>query len=133
MVPLPRYTTVGGIPLPELMDAETIEAIVERTKFGGGEIVKLEGTSAWYAPGAAAAQMVESIVKNSGRVLPCAAWLTGQYAEEGIFIGVPARLGTNGIEEIIEIELEDSEQALMRDSAQHVRDNLATLERLQAQ
>ena len=130
MVPLPRYTTVGGIPLPELLDDEKIGAIVDRTKFGGGEIVKLMGTSAWYAPGAAAAQMVESIVKNSGRVLPCAAWLTGQYGEEGIFIGVPARLGTNGIEEIVQVSLNDSEQQLMHDSAAHVRENLAALERL---
>ncbi len=131
MVPLPRYTTVGGIPLTELMDAETIEAIVERTKKGGGEIVKLMGTSAWYAPGAAAAEMVEAMVKNSGRVLPCAAWLTGQYGLNDLFIGVPVRLGHNGIEEVIEVTLDDDEIALMNDSAEHVRKNLANLERLQ--
>ncbi len=132
MVPLPRYTTVGGIPLPQLMDAEKIQAIVERTKFGGGEIVKLMGTSAWYAPGAAAAQMAESIVKDSGRVLPCAVWLNGQYGHSNLFIGAPARLGRNGVEEIIEVELTAEEQALMDASATHVRQNIETLERLQA-
>jgi len=131
MVPLPRYTTVAGIPLPDLMDADKIEAIVQRTKMGGGEIVKLEGTSAWYAPGAAAAEMVEAIVKNSGRVLPCAVWLSGQYGEEGIFIGAPAKLGRKGVEDIIEIPLNEEEKALMVNSATHVRDNLAALERLE--
>jgi len=131
MVPLPRYTTVGGIPLPELLDEDKINAIVERTKAGGGEIVKLEGTSAWYAPGAAAAQMVEAIVKNSGRVFPCAVWLSGQYDDEGIFIGAPARLGRNGVEEIIEVDLNDEEKAMMKASAEHVHANLAALERIQ--
>lgn len=131
MVPLPRYTTIGGIPLPNLMDADKIGTIVDRTKAGGGEIVKLEGTSAWYAPGAAAAEMVEAIVKNSGRILPCAVWLSGQYGEEGIFIGAPIRLGRNGVEEIIEVPLDESEQELMKSSAGHVRDNLAALERLE--
>lgn len=131
MVPLPRYTTIGGIPLTELMDNETIDAIVARTKAGGGEIVKLEGTSAWYAPGAAAAQMVEAIVKDSGRVLPCAVWLTGQYGQEGIFIGAPCKLGRNGVEKIVEVELDETEQAFMVQSAEHVRANLASLERLQ--
>ena len=131
MVPLPRYTTIGGIPLPELMDEETINAIVERTKFGGGEIVKLMGTSAWYAPGAAAAEMVEAIVKDSGRVLPCAVWLNGKYGEKGLFSGAPTRLGRNGVEEIIEVELTEAEQALWNTSSDHVRANLATLERIQ--
>ncbi len=131
MVPLPRYTTIGGIPLPNLMDEDKIEAIVNRTKVGGGEIVKLEGTSAWYAPGAAAGEMVEAIVKNSDRILPCAVWLSGQYGEEGIFIGAPVRLGRNGVEAIIEIPLDESEQESMRSSAAHVRDNLAALERLE--
>lgn len=131
MVPLPRYTTVGGIPLTELLDDDKTTAIVERTKKGGGEIVKLIGTSAWYAPGAAAAQMVEAIVKDSGRVVPAAAWLTGQYGHEGIFIGAPVRLGRNGIEEIIEVDLNASEQALMDTSASHVRANLEVLERVQ--
>ena len=108
MVPLPRYTTIGGIPLTNLMDREQIDAIVERVKQGGGEIVKLMGTSAWYAPGAAAAEMVEAIVKNSGRVLPCAAWLNGQYGLENLFIGVPVRLGQRGIEEIIEVDFNEA-------------------------
>lgn len=132
MVPLPRYTTIGGIPLPDLMDESKIEEIVERTKGGGGEIVKLQGTSAWYAPGAAAAEMVESIVKDSGRVLPCAVWLNGEYGVSDLFIGVPVRLGRNGVEEIIVVDLNDQEQRLMDDSAQHVRDNLDALERLQS-
>ena len=132
MVPLPRYTTVGGIPLTELMEADKIAAIVERTKKGGGEIVKLMGTSAWYAPGAAAAEMVEAMVKDSGRVLPCAAWLTGQYGLNDLFIGVPVRLGKNGVEEVIEVDLDAAETALMGESAEHVRTNLAALERLQA-
>lgn len=132
MVPLPRYTTVGGIPLLDLMDAATAEAIVDRVKKGGGEIVQLVGTSAWYAPGAAAAEMVEAIVKDSGRILPCAAWLTGEYGLSDFFIGVPVRLGAGGITEIIEVNLNEAETALMAASAEHVRTNLAALERLQA-
>ncbi len=132
MVPLPRYTTVAGIPLPQLLDKEKIDAIVERTKFGGGEIVKLMGTSAWYAPGAAAAEMVESIVKDSGRVLPCAVWLNGQYGLSDLFIGAPVRLGRNGVEEIIEVELDAEERKLLEVSAEHVRANVAKLEELQA-
>jgi malate dehydrogenase len=132
MVPLPRFTTIGGMPLSDFMDSDTTEAIVARTKVGGGEIVKLEGTSAWYAPGAAAAQMVEAIVKDSGRVLPCAVWLTGQYGEEGIFIGAPCRLGRKGVQEIVQVELSESELAMMRESADHVRANLASLKRLQS-
>ena len=131
MVPLPRYTTIGGIPLGQFLDDDTINGIVERTKKGGGEIVGLMGTSAWYAPGAAAAEMAEAIIKDSGRVLPCAAWLTGQYGLNDLFIGVPVRLGKNGIEEIVEVELDDAEKNLMQESAQHVRDNLESLERLQ--
>ncbi len=132
MVPLPRYTTVAGIPLPQLLDRDKIDAIVERTKFGGGEIVKLMGTSAWYAPGAAAAEMVESIVKNSGRVLPCAVWLNGQYGLSDLFIGAPVRLGAGGVEEIIEVELDEEERKLLDASAAHVRANVAKLEELQA-
>ena len=132
MVPLPRYTTVSGIPLPQLLGEARIDEIVERTKVGGGEIVQLMGTSAWYAPGAAAAEMVEAMVKDSGRVLPCAAWLTGQYGIEGLFIGVPVRLGRRGIEEIIEVKLSDNERSLLEESASHVRENLTTLERLQS-
>lgn len=130
MVPLPNFTTVGGIALPELMSDDKIDAIVERTKFGGGEIVKLMGTSAWYAPGAAAAEMVEAIVKDSNRVLPCAVWMKGEYGLNDLFIGAPSRLGRNGLEEILEVSLTDDEQALLEESAQHVRDNLAALERI---
>ena len=132
MVPLPRYTTVGGIPLSELMDSEQINQIVERTKVGGGEIVKLMGTSAWYAPGAAAAEMVEAIVKDSGRVLPCAVWLDGQWGLKDLFIGAPARLGRNGVEEVVEVSLNNEERALLEQSAAHVRNGIADLERIQA-
>lgn len=130
MVPLPRYTSVSGIPLPELMDQDKIDAIVQRTKTGGGEIVKLMGTSAWYAPGAAAAEMAEAIVKDSGRVLPCAARVTGQFGLDDIFIGVPVKLGKGGIKEIIDIPLSTDEQALMNNSAEHVKTNLESLKRL---
>lgn len=133
MVPLPRYTTVSGIPLPQLLSTERIDQIVERTKFGGGEIVKLMGTSAWYAPGAAAAEMVEAIIKDSGRVQPCAAHVNGQYGLRDIFIGVPVRLGRNGAEEVIEVELDEKERALLNESAGHVREAIESLERLQAQ
>ena len=131
MVPLPRYTTVGGIPITEMLDMDKLEGIVNRTKTGGGEIVKLMGTSAWYAPGAAAAEMVEAIVKDSGRVLPAAAWVNGQYGLEGMFIGVPVKIGRNGVEEVVVVDLDDAEQKLMDESAEHVRANLEALERIQ--
>ena len=121
MVPLPRYTTVGGIPVTELLSKEKLDAIIERTKFGGGEIVKLLGTSAWYAPGAAAAQMVEAIVKDQKRVLPVCSWLTGEFGQEDIYLGVPVVLGKNGIEKILEVELNNDEKALLEDSAKAVR------------
>lgn len=133
MVPLPRYTTVAGTPLTDLMSAKQIDAIVERTKFGGGEIVKLMGTSAWYAPGAAAAEMVEAIIKDNDRVLPAAAWTTGQYGLDGLFIGVPVKLGRGGVKEIIEIELSEAERALLEASAGHVRESVEALERIEAQ
>ena len=98
MVPLPRYTTVGGIPVTELIEKDKLDAIIERTKFGGGEIVKLLGTSAWYAPGAAAAQMVEAIVRDQRRVFPVCALVNGQYGLDNLYIGVPVILGKNGIE-----------------------------------
>jgi malate dehydrogenase len=122
MVPLPRYTTVGGIPVTELIDADKLDAIVERTKKGGGEIVNLLGTSAWYAPGAAAAQMVEAIVRDQRRVFPCCAWLTGEYGVNDLYLGVPVILGKNGIERIIELDLNDDEKALLRESESAVRD-----------
>jgi len=121
MVPLPRYTTVSGIPVTELIPADKLNAIIDRTKNGGGEIVNLLGTSAWYAPGAAAAQMVESIVKNENRIFPCCVMLNGQYGLKDIYLGVPAKLGKNGIEQIIELKLNDAEMGLMTASAKAVR------------
>ncbi len=121
MVPLPRYTTVGGIPVTEMIDADKLEEIVDRTKSGGGEIVKLLGTSAWYAPGAAAAQMVEAIVKDQRRVFPVCAWLTGEYDQNEIYLGVPVILGKNGIEKIIELDLNKEEKALLQESSVAVR------------
>lgn len=131
MVPLPRFTTVAGTPLTALMSAQDIDDIVVRTKGGGGEIVKLMGTSAWYAPGAAAAEMCESIVKNSGRVLPCAAWVDGQYGLHDLFIGVPVRLGRNGVEEILELDLDQDELDLLKASAEHVDANVARLKEIE--
>ncbi|HKK78525.1 MAG TPA: malate dehydrogenase [Phaeodactylibacter sp.] len=121
MVPLPRYTTVSGIPVLEMIDKEKLQAIVDRTKMGGGELVKLMGTSAWYAPGAAAAQMVETIVRDEQRIFPCCAKLDGQYGLNDLFLGVPVKLGKNGIEQIIELELNEDEKALLDTSADHVR------------
>lgn len=128
MVPLPRYTTVGGIPVTELIDKDKLDAIIERTKFGGGEIVKLLGTSAWYAPGAAAAQMVEAIVRDQKRVLPVCAWLEGEYGLNDIYLGVPVILGKDGIEKIIEVELNAEEKALLNDSAEAVRNVMQVLD-----
>ena len=122
MVPLPRYTTVGGIPVTEMIDAEALEAIVQRTKKGGGEIVQLLGTSAWYAPGAAAAQMVEAIVKDQKRIFPCCARLTGQYGLSDLYLGVPVKLGAKGIEEVIELDLNEDEMALLHESAKAVKE-----------
>ncbi|GJM32785.1 MAG: malate dehydrogenase [Saprospiraceae bacterium] len=121
MVPLPRYTTVAGIPVTELIDEKDLDAIVDRTKVGGGELVKLMGTSAWYAPGAAAAQMVEAILKNENRIFPCCAMLNGQYGVKGLFLGVPVKLGKAGIEQIIELKLNKEEMHLLEESAGHVR------------
>lgn len=120
MVPLPRYTTVAGIPVTELIEEDKLDAIVERTKKGGGELVKLMGTSAWYAPGAAAAQMVEAILKNENRIFPCCAMLNGEYGLKDMFLGVPVKLGANGIEQILELQLNDAELKLLKTSADHV-------------
>lgn len=128
MVPLPRYTTVGGIPVTELISEEKLNAIVDRTKVGGGEIVKLLGTSAWYAPGAAAAQMVEAIVRDQRRVFPVCALLNGEYGMDGIYLGVPVILGKNGIEKIIELDLNEDERALLDESAGHVRSVMKVLD-----
>ncbi|MFK8055024.1 MAG: malate dehydrogenase [Saprospiraceae bacterium] len=132
MVPLPRYTTVAGIPVTELIDTDKLDAIVQRTKKGGGELVGLMGTSAWYAPGAAAAQMVESIVKNENRIFPCCAYLTGEYGLDDIYLGVPVQLGENGITRIIELDLNADEQALLKTSAGHVREVIGTYQKMSA-
>jgi malate dehydrogenase len=121
MVPLPRYTTVSGIPVTEMIDKDSLDAIVERTKVGGGELVKLMGTSAWYAPGAAAVQMVETILRDENRIFPCCVRLEGQYGMSGIFLGVPVKLGKSGIAEIIELPLDEDEMKLLRDSADAVK------------
>lgn len=121
MVPLRRYTSVKGIPITELLTKDQIDKIVDRTRKGGGELVNLMGTSAWYAPGAAAAQMVESIVDDQKRIFPVCARLTGQYGIDDLYIGVPVKLGKNGIEEIFELNLNDKEYKLLHDSADQVR------------
>jgi len=122
MVPLPRYSTVAGIPITELIAKERIDAIVERTRNGGKEIVDLLGTSAWYAPGASTVEMVEAIVKDKRKILPCAAFLEGEYGFNDLFVGVPVKLGRNGLEQIIEIKLEEDEAAALRKSADAVQE-----------
>ena len=131
MVPLPRYTTVAGIPVTELVEKEKLDAIIERTKFGGGELVKLMGTSAWYAPGSAAAQMVEAIVRDQKRIFPCCAWLQGEYGMKDIYLGVPVKLGKNGIEEIIELQLNADEKELLTNSAGAVKEVMNVLDGMQ--
>ncbi len=130
MVPLPRYTTVAGIPVTQLIDQESLDAIIQRTKMGGGELVKLMGTSAWYAPGAAAAQMVEAIVKDQKRVFPVCVKLEGEYGIDDCYLGVPVVLGKNGIEKFIEIDLNEEEKASLETSRQHVREVMEVLEKL---
>jgi malate dehydrogenase len=121
MVPLPRYTTVAGIPVTDLVEEERLNEIVQRTKVGGGEIVNLLGTSAWYAPGAAAAQMAEAILKDEKRIFPVCAWLQGEYGMKDLYLGVPVVLGKNGIEKIVELKLDNDEMALLEESAGAVR------------
>lgn len=128
MVPLPRHTSVSGIPVTELLNQEEIDKIVERTKKGGGELVNLMGTSAWYAPGAAAAQMVEAIVDDQQRVFPVCALLTGEYGLKDVYLGVPVKLGANGIEEIIELKLNKEEQKALAESAASVKSMLTVLD-----
>jgi malate dehydrogenase len=130
MVPLPRYTTVAGIPVTELIDKQKLDAIIERTKFGGGELVKLMGTSAWYAPGAAAAQMVESILKNQRRVFPVCIKLDGEYGIDDCYLGVPVILGKNGVEKVLELDLNAEEKALLEVSRGHVKEVMAVLDKL---
>ncbi len=132
MVPLPRYTTVSGIPITELLEKEKLDAIVERTKKGGTEIVNLLGTSAWYAPGVAAAQMVEAIVKDQKRIFPCCAWLQGEYGLKDIYLGVPVKLGKKGIEQVIELKLNEAEKQLLNASAKAVREVMDVLDKMNA-
>ncbi len=122
MVPLPRLTSVHGIPVTDLLSEDKITACVERAKVGGGEIVKLMGTSAYYAPASGTIQMVEAIVKDKKRIIPSAAYLDGQFGANGLFVGVPAMLGTGGVEKIVEFKLTDEEQKLFDESASHVAD-----------
>jgi malate dehydrogenase len=122
MVPLPRYSTVAGIPITELISKERIDAIVERTRNGGAEIVNLLKTSAWYAPGAATVEMVEAILRDKRKILPCAAYLTGEYGISDLYVGVPIKLGKNGMEQIIEITLTDDERAALNKSAAAVKE-----------
>jgi len=127
MVPVVSATSVGGVPLRKLVSEDAIQAMVERTAKGGGELVKLLGTSAWYAPGAAAAQMVDSIMLDEKRVLPCTAHLEGEYGIDGLYMGVPVKLGRGGIEEIVELELSEDEQTMLNESADAVREVVGVL------
>ena len=122
MVPLPRYSTVAGIPITELMTKERIDAISKRTADGGAEITKLVGTSAWYAPGSAAAQMVEAILKDKKKILPCSVFLQGEYGIQNLFVGVPVKLGARGVEQIIQIKLTPEEDAALKKSAGAVKE-----------
>jgi malate dehydrogenase len=128
MVPLPRYSTVAGIPLPDLMDQATIDRLVKRTANGGGEIVNfLKTGSAYYAPSSSAVQMVESIVKDKKRILPCSAWLQGEYGLKDVYLGVPIKIGKKGMDQIIQIKLTPQEQAALNKSADDVKANIAKL------
>jgi malate dehydrogenase len=122
MVPLPRYSTVAGIPLTELLPKERIDAIAKRTADGGAEITKLVGTSAWYAPGQAAAEMCEAILKDKKKILPCSVFLQGEYGVRDLFVGVPVKLGARGVEQIIQITLAPDEEAALRKSAGAVKE-----------
>jgi len=128
MVPIVSATSVGGIPLTKLASAEAIEAMVERTRKGGGEIVELLGTSAWYAPGAAAAEMVDAICLDQKRILPCTAYLEGEYGIDGLYVGVPVKLGSGGVEEIVELDLSDAERAELEASSSAVREVVGVLQ-----
>jgi malate dehydrogenase len=127
MVPVVSATTVGGVPLEQLASKSRIAKLVQRTRVGGGEIVELLGTSAWYAPGAAAAQMVESIVLDQKRVLPCTALLEGEYGVRGLYMGVPVVLGSGGVEEIVQLKLSADEKKMLKDSAAAVREVVGVL------
>jgi malate dehydrogenase len=127
MVPLPRHTSVAGIPVRELLDEEKLQAIISRTRKGGGEIVGLIGVSAWYAPAAGAAEMVEAIIRDQKRVIPSAVLLNGEYGYNGLYVGVPAVLGKNGVEKVIEMELNDEEKAMLDVSAKAVQSVVGVL------
>ncbi|HLO89846.1 MAG TPA: malate dehydrogenase [Lentimicrobium sp.] len=130
MVPLPRFTSVAGIPVTDLLNKEEIDKIVERTKKGGGELVNLMGTSAWYAPGAAAAQMVEAIVDDQKRIFPVCAYLDGEYGLKDVYMGVPVKLGAKGIEEIIELNLSKEEHKMLVESAESVKVTMRILDEM---
>ena len=127
MVPVVSATTVGGVPLTRLVSQDRIDSMVERTAKGGGEVVELLGTSAWYAPGAAVAQMVDAVLLDEHRVLPCTAYLEGEYGIDGLYMGVPVRLGSDGIEEVLELELTDDETRAFEESAAAVREVVGVL------
>ena len=129
MVPIISTTTVGGVPLAKLVPQERIEAMIERTRKGGGEVVELLGTSAWYAPGAAVAEMVDAVLLDQKRVLPCTAYLQGEYGIDDLYMGVPVRLGAGGIEQVYELDLSDQERAWLDESAAAVRDVVSVLGR----
>jgi malate dehydrogenase len=130
MVPVPRLSTVAGIPLPELLPADRIEAAVRRTRDGGGEIVRLLGTSAYYAPAASTVEMVEAVLLDQHRILPASVWLNGEYGIDGLFVGVPIKLGTSGVEEIIQVRLSDEELATLHRSAAAVRELVEAMKNL---
>ena len=133
MVPLASYTSVSGIPLSQLLEQDRIDDLVERTRKGGGEIVSyLKTGSAYYAPAAAAVQMAEAIVKDKRRILPCAAWLQGEYGFNDLYLGVPCMLGANGLERIVEVELEESERSALETSAEHVKSTVESLKAMEA-
>jgi malate dehydrogenase len=127
MVPVVSATTVGGVPITKLVSQERIDAMVERTRKGGGEVVELLGTSAWYAPGASVAQMVDAVLLDEKRVLPCTAYLEGEYGIDGLYMGVPVKLGAGGIEEIVELDLTEQERTWLDESAAAVRDVVGVL------
>ena len=127
MVPVVSATTVGGVPLTKLVSQDRIDEMVQRTRVGGGEIVQLLGTSAWYAPGAALAQMVDAVLLDEKRVLPCTAYLEGEYGIDGLYMGVPTKVGAAGIEEIVELELTEQERGWLDESAAAVRDVVGVL------
>jgi malate dehydrogenase len=127
MVPLARYSTVAGIPLPDLLSQDRIDAIAKRTADGGAEITKLVGTSAWYAPGSAVVEMVEAILKDKKKILPCSVYLEGEYGISGLFVGVPVKLGAGGVEQIIQIKLTDGEKAALHKSANAVKELIGVI------